>query len=280
MLEINIHINRPFKILAILCGSVGLVAVVGLAFSGGLPIGGQMNASVIEVEETIQRERRELAIYERHEELLRYQLQVLEDERSKHIDSWSDRQEQEWLDARENLLELLEDRRVSEEYIRTALAELHESRIRALAASGDESISLRLTWPVVPKEGISAFFHDANYEKQFGIRHEAIDIPVVQGSEIFAAADGVVEVMFEGESGYNYLILSHPGGATVYGHVSEFLVKKGQYVHRGDTIVLSGGRPGSKGAGPLSTGQHLHFEVIRGGRQVNPLDYLPVSELR
>ena len=276
MLEINIHIHRPLKVLAILGGTVGLF--VGLQFmvnSGKLSVGGPFNASVQNAESTIQRERQEIAVLERREEILRYQLDVLENEKATYGQDWSEEQQREWQDARAKLLNLLEDRRVSEEYIRTALFEIKAAEIRALAASGDPSIPLRLSWPLEPSEGISALFHDEEYEKRFGLVHEAIDIPVLQNSEVWSAAEGIVEVLYEGDSGYQYIIISHPGGATLYGHVSEFLVQQGQVVHRGDVIALSGGRPGSRGAGPLSTGPHLHLEVIRGGVLVDPLEYLP-----
>jgi len=276
MLEINIHIHRPLRILLILGGTIGFYAGLQMMVdSDALPMGGRANASVHNAEKVIQRERRELAVIEKREEIFRYQLRVLDEEHSAQGKNWNRTQEQEWFSARANLLELLEDRGVSEEYIRTALREMHEARIRSLAASGDPGIPLRIIWPVVPAEGISAGFHEPAYEERFGLVHEAIDIPVLQGTEVRAAADGVVEVIYEGESGYQYVIISHPGGATLYGHVSKFGVQKGQYVHKGDTIALSGGRPGSLGAGPLSTGPHLHLEVIRGGRQVDPLEYLP-----
>jgi len=238
-------------------------------------MGGPLTASVQNAESTIQRERQEIAVLERREEILRYQLGVLENEKAEYGKDWSEKQQREWQDARTKLLMLLEDRRVSEEYIRTALFEIRAAEIRALAASGDPSMPLRLSWPVEPTEGISALFHDEEYEKRFGLTHEAIDIPVLQNSEVRSSAEGVVSVLYEGDSGYQYIIISHPGGATLYGHVSEFLVREGQVVHRGDVIALSGGRPGSMGAGPLSTGPHLHLEVIRGGVHVDPLGYLP-----
>jgi len=64
------------------------------------------------------------------------------------------------------------------------------------------------------------------------------------------------------------IILSHDGGySTVYAHNSANLVKKGQYVKRGNII----GKVGSTGN---ATGPHLHFEVRLSGKSVNPLSYL------
>jgi hypothetical protein len=80
--------------------------------------------------------------------------------------------------------------------------------------------------------------------------------------------------------GYSYLILAHAGGfMTVYGHVSEFRVAEGEKVFAGQIVALSGATPGTKGAGLMTTGAHLHFEVLKGGKYVDPLDYLPLSYL-
>ena len=59
--------------------------------------------------------------------------------------------------------------------------------------------------------------------------------------------------------GYNY--------KTRYGHLSKIEVKRGQKVQRGDLIGLMG----STG---YSTGPHLHYEVIKNGKQVNPLEFI------
>ncbi|MBU0766319.1 M23 family metallopeptidase [Patescibacteria group bacterium] len=276
MLHIDIEVRRPVALLFILGGTVGLF--VGLQSvldeRGGLAVGGY-EASVMDAEQEVYRQRTVQAVLGQREEILRYQLRLLDQERDDRSSDWSTDQMQEWNSARTTLLSLLEDRRASEEIMRSALEEIWEAEARALALSGDGSAPLRLTWPVEPLEGISAGFHDQSYLRQFGISHEAIDIPVEQGSPVLAASDGVVEVIYEGESGYNYVILKHSGGATLYGHVSAFQAEEGQYVHRGDSIALSGGRPGTSGAGPISTGPHLHFEVIRGGVHRDPTIFLP-----
>ena len=99
--------------------------------------------------------------------------------------------------------------------------------------------------------------------------HNAIDIAAPYGSSITAPMGGRVI-----ETGYSpilgkYAIISHSGGwKTLYGHMSEILVQEGQYVSQGRTI----GRIGTTG---YSTGPHVHFEVIKNGVLVNPLNYLP-----
>ncbi|MCD6109643.1 peptidoglycan DD-metalloendopeptidase family protein [bacterium] len=139
----------------------------------------------------------------------------------------------------------------------------------------------KLNWPIPPIRGISAYFHDKSYFATFGIQHNAIDIPTPQGTPIRAPLSGVVyKVKFKGNESYAYVILAHRNGIqTVYGHVSQVLVKEGDIVLPGEVIALSGATPGSIGAGYLTTGPHLHFEVIKGGKHINPLLVLPLDKL-
>lgn len=135
-------------------------------------------------------------------------------------------------------------------------------------------------WPLSPGRGISAYYHDPSYVAVFGVGHNAIDIPTHQGTPIRAPEDGIAYKVRDNGYGYSYLIVAHKGGfMTIYGHVSEFRVKEGERVYRGQTVALSGGTPGTKGAGYMTTGAHLHFEVLKGGKHVDPLDYLPLSYL-
>jgi murein DD-endopeptidase MepM/ murein hydrolase activator NlpD len=144
----------------------------------------------------------------------------------------------------------------------------------------NEAGDIALRWPVSPSRGISAYFRDPSYKAYFGFAHNAIDIRTPQGSVVRAPADGIVYKVRDNGYGYSYLILAHKGGfMTVYGHVSEFKVEEGEKVFSGQIVALSGGTPGSKGAGLMTTGAHLHFEVMKGGKYVDPLDYLPLSFL-
>ncbi len=138
-----------------------------------------------------------------------------------------------------------------------------------------------LNWPVSPARGISAYFHDASYKATFGIPHNAIDIPVVQGTPVRSPASGVVyKVKDSDDASYAYIILAHKGGLlTVYGHMSEILVHERDIILPGEVIGLSGGIPGTKGSGYLTTGAHLHFEVIKSGKHIDPLTILPLEKL-
>ncbi len=94
--------------------------------------------------------------------------------------------------------------------------------------------------------------------------HKGIDIACPRGSRIHAAREGkVVSCGFEG--GYGLLVvLKHSHDYyTYYGHLSKILVKPGQEIKTGELIALSGntGR---------TTGPHLHFEVRKGTKAINP----------
>lgn len=94
--------------------------------------------------------------------------------------------------------------------------------------------------------------------------HSGIDFGGGYGAPIYAVTDGVV-AMAGRNGGYgNYVRLNHGGGlGTGYGHMSRVAVRAGQRVSRGQVI----GYIGSTG---LSTGPHLHYELYRNGRAVNP----------
>ncbi len=102
--------------------------------------------------------------------------------------------------------------------------------------------------------------------------HQGLDIVASPGAVVRAPADGVVTRAGRVVGYGNAVDLFHGYGyATRYGHLSEILVQPGQRVRRGDPL----GRVGSTGR---STGPHLHYEVFRHGRPVNPWLYLQGRE--
>ncbi|MEA3398669.1 MAG: M23 family metallopeptidase [Patescibacteria group bacterium] len=99
-------------------------------------------------------------------------------------------------------------------------------------------------------------------------RHHGLDIANKNGTPIYAADAGTIEMLGWGTGYGNQIIINHGGGKkTRYAHLSKFYVKKGQKVGKGETIAAMG----STG---WSTGPHLHFEVIINGVKYNPLNYI------
>lgn len=98
--------------------------------------------------------------------------------------------------------------------------------------------------------------------------HKGVDWAVPTGTSVYASCGGTVAKAGWG-SGYGYVVyINHEDGRqTRYGHLSKVLVKTGQTVKQGERIALSGNTG-------VSTGPHLHFEILIGGSQVNPLKYL------
>lgn len=172
--------------------------------------------------------------------------------------------------------QLLSEEKALYEKMNSEIAYL-EKTIRAKMAEtgqlGDISKS-GLIWPVPSKE-ITAYFHDPDYPYRNIFEHPAIDIRAQQGTAVRAAASGYVARAKDNGFGYNYIMIVHDQGiSTVYGHISKILVEEDTYVVQGQTLALSGGTPGTLGAGRLTTGPHLHFEIRLNGIPVNPLNYL------
>lgn len=97
--------------------------------------------------------------------------------------------------------------------------------------------------------------------------HTGIDLVAPTGTKVFATGDAIVESA-NFERGYGKAIVLNHGYKyeTMYGHLSEILVRPGQRVKRGEVIGLVGNTG-------LSTGSHLHYEIIKNGQKVNPVNY-------
>lgn len=98
--------------------------------------------------------------------------------------------------------------------------------------------------------------------------HHGIDFSAKIGTDIYATGDGIIEKTKKSYTGYGkHVVINHGFGyKTLYAHMSQFLVKKGQKVKRGDVI----GKVGNTGT---STGPHLHYEVIRNNKKIDPTNF-------
>lgn len=98
--------------------------------------------------------------------------------------------------------------------------------------------------------------------------HPGMDFPAAEGVPVYATGDGVVESSDANMQGYgNHVVINHGYSyQTLYGHLSKINVRAGQKVKRGQLIGLVG----STG---LSTAPHLHYEVIKNGQKVNPINF-------
>jgi murein DD-endopeptidase MepM/ murein hydrolase activator NlpD len=97
--------------------------------------------------------------------------------------------------------------------------------------------------------------------------HAGIDFGAAVGSQVRAAADGVVESAGEARGYGQRVVLKHGGYETTYNHLSEIRVAPGESVKQGEVVALSGNSG-------LSTGPHLHFEYRINGVPVDPLPHL------
>jgi murein DD-endopeptidase MepM/ murein hydrolase activator NlpD len=134
--------------------------------------------------------------------------------------------------------------------------------VNADVVGGESNQAMRL--PVAGRltSGFGERFHPILGYTRF---HAGVDLAAAWGSPIVAAADGrVLSAGWRG--GYGRLVaIAHGGGLeTIYGHMSRIVAQPGSQVRQGQLI----GYVGSSG---LSTGPHLHYEVLKNGRAVNPL---------
>jgi len=126
----------------------------------------------------------------------------------------------------------------------------------------DPLTALRLHWPV--RGAINSGFGTRRSWGERGDVHAGVDIDARAGTPVRAPASAIVA--FAGwQNGYGWtLILEHGlGTQSLYGHLSKFLVKRGQRVEQGATIGLTGNSG-------HSSGPHLHYEVRVNERPVNP----------
>ncbi|MCL2708826.1 MAG: peptidoglycan DD-metalloendopeptidase family protein [Defluviitaleaceae bacterium] len=146
---------------------------------------------------------------------------------------------------------------------------LEEEAARRAAENGTINFTGSFLWPLPQYKKITSYFGWRNhpiYKRRE--HHNGVDIAANMGSSIRAAESG--KVIMAGRNGsYGITVMiDHGGGVvTMYCHASQVTVNEGQSVKRGDEIA----KVGSTG---MSTGPHLHFEVIIGNKSIDPKGYL------
>ena len=109
--------------------------------------------------------------------------------------------------------------------------------------------------------------HPVYGEERF---HYGLDIAAARGSKIGAFADGTVTVTGESSSLGKYLILAHEGEyTTLYAHCDKVLARSGDVVKAGEKIA-------EMGSSGMTTGTHLHFELMEGSTYLNPIYYVEI----
>ncbi|MCA0427882.1 MAG: M23 family metallopeptidase [Bacteroidetes bacterium] len=97
--------------------------------------------------------------------------------------------------------------------------------------------------------------------------HSGIDFTAPQGTPIYATGNGRVETAENGNGYGNHVIVNHGFGyRSLYAHMSRIKVRPGMKIQRGELL----GYVGSTGT---STAPHVHYEIIRGDRKINPINY-------
>ncbi len=176
---------------------------------------------------------------------------------------------------------------IQDSQVSSSLDRLYTLKDTALSGAASTGISLGLTRNVTPADWLRANSAPSLWPVEgpvtgsFGERtdpfngegafHCGVDISASVGQPVVAPADGIV-VFADFMGGYGKaIVLDHGHGITTrYGHLANFAISSGQYVHRGDTI-------GYVGLSGRSTGPHLHYEVRINDTPVNPHKYLRMT---
>lgn len=153
-------------------------------------------------------------------------------------------------------------------------AELKEAKydeeLKRLAMQGENPPS-NATWitPVTGARLTSPFGQRLHPVLKVYRMHNGIDLAIAQGTPIYATRAGkVTRTAYQAGGAGNYVSINHLDGfASIYMHMTHYVVKEGQTVSAGQLI----GYVGSTG---ISTGPHLHFGVSYAGTYVNPLAYI------
>lgn len=156
------------------------------------------------------------------------------------------------------------------ELLRTQIEEAMKSVTdirKYVAEQKDLYLATPAGWPVPGRISSSYGYrvHPKTGERQF---HSGMDISIPRGTEVKATADGIVSFSGWTKNSGHVVVVEHGYGfSTAYAHNQKTLVKVGDRVRRDEAIAISG----STGR---STGPHLHYEIWKEGRHMNPKSFL------
>lgn len=132
-------------------------------------------------------------------------------------------------------------------------------------------------WPVKdnrPRVILSSYGYRGGRRGGPSSFHRAVDIQAAMNTPVIATASGIVTEAAIGRGYGKVIVIDHGNGyQTAYAHLNKFKVKKGQRVTKGEVIALSG-RTGN------ATCPHVHYEVRKNSKAINPVAYLPMDGVR
>ena len=148
-------------------------------------------------------------------------------------------------------------------------SEVADTAVAAMASLGsDKDITVPLHGRITSKYG----YRTNPISGAYGL-HTGVDIAANEGSPIVAAYNGVIKDTGVGEKRGKYVLMMHSDGSeTLYCHCSKVAVVEGEVIRSGEVIAFVG----STG---WSTGPHLHFEIRRNGKAIDPLTVLDEEEI-
>lgn len=150
--------------------------------------------------------------------------------------------------------------------ITSKLPRERQAIIKSLAIPAIQPVS-----PWLAENLISGFGMRINPFHKGLYKHQGIDIAATRGTEVIATADGKISRIKKSDlqAGYgNFIEITHDNGfITRYAHLEEIRVKLNQKVDKGSVVATTGNSGGS-------IAPHLHYEIIRNGKNVDPVNYM------
>lgn len=148
----------------------------------------------------------------------------------------------------------------------------YKNTLKVVEKTNEELRFIPTEWPVTKNKITSKFGLRTDPFKRTSSFHTGVDIRGKVGDPVFAAAEGTV-IQAEYFGGYgNYIVIQHSDVYTTsYAHLSKIDVEVGDKINKGEII-------GAVGSTGRSTGPHLHYEIIKNGKPIDPYTYLSISD--